>query len=115
MAVCAFFAYVSATYATGSEDGTLWQVKPWLKLCYLPVWLSYVIIDVDEAYSHMVCSSPATTGVGAWMYIMTRKQMVGEEDLKPLSEAAARAGWDTSKCVRSESRGYGGGEGSGRR
>jgi len=56
--------YQKGRVAPGSEDGTLWQVKPWLKLCYLPVWLSYVIIDVDEAYSHMVCSSPKTSGAG---------------------------------------------------
>jgi len=92
--------YQKGRVAPGSEDGTLWQVKPWLKLCYLPVWLSYVIIDVDEAYSHMVCSSPKTSGAGAWMYIMTREPVVDDALLEPLKQAAAAAGWDLSKAER---------------
>jgi hypothetical protein len=32
-----------------SSNGTLWQVAPWLGVCYLPFWLDYVIIDVDPA------------------------------------------------------------------
>ncbi|CAK0795848.1 unnamed protein product, partial [Prorocentrum cordatum] len=53
-----------------SEHGTTWQVAPWLGLFYLPFWLDYIVIDIDDRdYSYMVCSSPSTGGLAPWMYI----------------------------------------------
>ena len=41
------------------------------------MWLDYYIVDIDTTdYSYLVASSPETTGFGAWMYIMTRQQVM---------------------------------------
>ena len=43
----------------------------------MPIWLDYVILDIDtKDYSYLVASSPATSGFGAWMYIMTRQVLL---------------------------------------
>jgi len=85
----------------GSDNGTEWQVAPWLGFLYSPVWLEYVIIDINvEDYSYMVCSSPEKTGMGAWMYIMTRDKVVTDEYLKPLKDIAAEAGWSPERFQR---------------
>mmetsp|Transcript_3037 Transcript_3037/g.7559 ORF Transcript_3037/g.7559 Transcript_3037/m.7559 type:complete len:164 (+) Transcript_3037:26-517(+) len=101
----AFDGKETTIYQTGrispkSTNRTVWQVAPWLGLFYLPVWLDYVILDVPHDYSHLVCSSPKTTGRGAWMYIMTREKLVSDEALAPLKAIAEKAGWDMSACVR---------------
>ena len=37
------------------------QVKPWLGLFYLPIWLDYYILDIDTTNDkHIVASSPGT-------------------------------------------------------
>ena len=82
-----------------NSSGAQWQVKPWLGLFYLPFWLDYTIIDVDTS-SHLVASSPETTGFGAWLYIMTRQKKVSEDFLNPLRASAAKAGWDMSRAQR---------------
>mmetsp|Transcript_14031 Transcript_14031/g.20412 ORF Transcript_14031/g.20412 Transcript_14031/m.20412 type:complete len:231 (+) Transcript_14031:89-781(+) len=83
------------------ESGAQWQVKPWIGFFYLPMWLDYYIVDIDTTdYSYLVASSPETTGFGAWMYIMTRQQVVTDEYLEPLRASAANAGWDMTQAVR---------------
>ena len=58
-------------------------MKPWLGFFYMPLWLDYYILDIDtKDYSYLVASSPATSGFGAWMYIMTRQ--VSSSSLWPL-------------------------------
>jgi len=58
-------------------------VKPWLGFFYMPLWLDYYILDIDtKDYSYLVASSPATSGFGAWMYIMTRQ--VSSSSLWPI-------------------------------
>jgi apolipoprotein D and lipocalin family protein len=86
--------------APKSENGTTWQVAPWLGFMYTPFWLDYIIIDVDEDYSYMVCSSPSTGGLAPWMYIMTRQKVVTDESLEPLKATAVKAGWDAAKMER---------------
>jgi len=67
----------------------------------MPLWLDYYILDIDtKDYSYLVASSPATSGFGAWMYIMTRQKTVSEEYLKPKMEVAAKNGWDMSQSIR---------------
>eukprot|EP00614_Pseudopedinella_elastica_P002526 CAMPEP_0172597774 /NCGR_PEP_ID=MMETSP1068-20121228/17739_1 /TAXON_ID=35684 /ORGANISM="Pseudopedinella elastica, Strain CCMP716" /LENGTH=170 /DNA_ID=CAMNT_0013397371 /DNA_START=9 /DNA_END=521 /DNA_ORIENTATION=+ len=84
-----------------SENGTEWQVAPWIGFCYLPSWLPYVVLEVDEEnYSYLVASSPSTGGMAPWLYIMTREQVVADSVLEPLKAAAANAGWDMSKSER---------------
>jgi len=84
-----------------SKNSARWQVKPWLGLFYMPFWLDYVVLDVDTAnYSYLVASSPETTGLGSWLYIMTREQCVTDQYLEKLRESASKAGWDMSKAVR---------------
>lgn len=82
------------------SNNTLWQVKPWLGICYLPMWLDYVIIDTDQSHSYMICSSPSTTGTGSWLYIMSRQAIVSDDFLAKHKQTAADAGWDVSKCER---------------
>ena len=61
------------------------QVKPWLACFYAPFWLDYYVVDIDtKDYSYIVASSPETSGMLAWMYIMTRQKNVSEEFLVPL-------------------------------
>jgi len=85
----------------GNENGTTWQVAPWVGFCYMPFWLDYIIIDVDATdYSYMVCSSPSTGGMVPWMYIMTRQKVVTDDYLAPLKAAAVKAGFDESKMER---------------
>ena len=70
-------------------------------LFYMPFWLDYVVLDVDTAnYSYLVASSPETTGLGSWLYIMTREQCVTDQYLEKLRASASKAGWDMSKAVR---------------
>jgi len=84
-----------------SANGSKWQVKPWLACFYAPFWLDYYVVDIDtKDYSYIVASSPETSGMLAWMYIMTRQKNVSEEFLVPLRAAAAEAGWDMSKAQR---------------
>jgi lipocalin len=84
-----------------SDNGTRWQVAPWIGLCYLPSWLDYHIIGIDaEDYSHMVACSPTTGGMAPWMYIMTRDKVVTDEFLEPLKKIAGDAGWDMTKSER---------------
>mmetsp|Transcript_114744 Transcript_114744/g.307650 ORF Transcript_114744/g.307650 Transcript_114744/m.307650 type:complete len:174 (+) Transcript_114744:1274-1795(+) len=84
-----------------SEHGTTWQVAPWLGLFYLPFWLDYIVIDIDDRdYSYMVCSSPSTGGLAPWMYIMTRQKVVEDDYLKPMQATAVKAGWDAAKMER---------------
>lgn len=67
----------------------------------MPIWLDYVVIDIDTTdYSYLVASSPETTGFGSWLYIMTRQQCVTDKQLEPLRTSAAKAGWDMSKSIR---------------
>lgn len=83
-----------------NPNNTTWGVSPWLGVFYLPFRLPYMIIDVDEKYTRLTASSPSTTGMGAWLYIMTREPVVGEEELDPGRKAAAAAGWDLNQLVR---------------
>ena len=84
-----------------NEKGTTWWVRPWLGFFYLPVKLPYYVIDVDtENYSYLTASSPSTTGMASWLYIMTREKVVDEAFLEPLKRRAGEAGWDMSKTER---------------
>merc|ERR1712039_135403 len=84
-----------------SEYATLWQVRPWLGLFYLPIWLGFVVIDIDPVCSsYIVCSAPDTTSLDRWMYIMTRNQTVSDEFLRPLELLAEEAGWNVSEAQR---------------
>ena len=50
-----------------SENGTKWQVAPIICCCAIPMWLDYIIIDIDSTdYTYMVCSSPTTSGMAPW-------------------------------------------------
>eukprot|EP00622_Pseudochattonella_farcimen_P007686 FR743730.1.p1 GENE.FR743730.1~~FR743730.1.p1 ORF type:complete len:172 (+),score=23.54 FR743730.1:57-572(+) len=82
------------------ENGTRWQVAPWVGISYLPFWLGYNIIGVDDDYTYLVASSPSTTGSFAWLYIMTREKVVTDEYLAPLIDLSSKAGWDMSKSQR---------------
>ena len=76
-------------------------VRPWLGLFYLPMKLPYIVLDIDaENYTYLTASSPSTTGMGSWLYIMTRQKVVSDEFLAPLRKVASDAGWDLSKSER---------------
>ena len=69
---------------TDKEFGTTWWVKPKIGFFYLPFKLPYLVIDVDtENYQWLTASSPKTTGIAPWLYIMTRDQVVTDEYLAP--------------------------------
>ena len=83
-----------------SKTGTTWAVSPYLGFFYLPVKVPYLIADLDEGYTRMLASSPATTGMGAWCYFMTREAVADEATLEWGRAAAAAAGWDASQLTR---------------
>ena len=96
----------SVVYQIGGVDSsnpnnTMWWVRPWLGLFYLPMKLPYIVLDIDaENYTYLTASSPSTTGMGSWLYIMTRQKVVSDEFLAPLRKVASEAGWDLSKSER---------------
>ena len=86
---------------TDKEFGTTWWVKPKIGFFYLPFKLPYLVIDVDtENYQWLTASSPKTTGIAPWLYIMTRDQVVTDEYLAPRIALAEKAGWDMAKSER---------------
>jgi lipocalin len=82
-----------------NPNGTTWWVQPKIGPLYLPFKLGYMVIGAQED-SYLVASSPSTTGLGAWCYIMTRDKQVTDAFLEPLKKTAVDAGWDPAKAER---------------
>lgn len=80
-----------------STNGTIWNVKPIIGPCIFPVWLDYLIIDLDTAaYSYMTASAPG----GWWLYVMTREQEVTDATLEPRLEVLRKFGFDCNLLTR---------------
>ena len=92
---------IGGVVKTTEDYGTEWWVKPKIGPFYLPFRAPYYVVDADtKGYSYLIASSPSTTGMLSWCYIMTRDKHVEDSFLEPLRTKAADAGWDLSKAQR---------------
>ena len=80
---------------TNTETNTRWSLNPKVGFAYLPLRLSYLVIDCADDYSTCIIGVPDR----AYLWIMARKHDIEESVLETLISRCQYFGYDITKIV----------------